>query len=94
MARPPYRLICYTQSERGARESPSPDEWHALAISENKPAAWTAAILRQYCAAVLDRSYERTPGLGDAPAKLETASRRRTSSGPEAKRALLLRYIR
>jgi hypothetical protein len=35
--------------------------------------AWTAAILRQYWAAVLDRSYEKTPGLGDAPAKLETA---------------------
>jgi hypothetical protein len=73
VARPPYRLICYTRSERGARESPSPDECRALAISENKPAAWTAAILRQYCAAVLDRSYEKAPGLDDAPAKPETA---------------------
>jgi hypothetical protein len=73
VARPPYRLICYTRSERGARESPSADECHALAISEDKPVAWTAAILRQYWAAVLDRSYEKTPGLGDAPAKLETA---------------------
>jgi hypothetical protein len=94
VARPPYRLICYTRSERGARESPSPDECHARPISENKPAAWMAAILRRLCAAVLGRSYEKAPELVDATAELEIAQCKGTSSEPEARRAFLLRYIR
>jgi hypothetical protein len=47
-----YRLIRYTQSERGTREPPSPDACLALAISQYTPAGWTAGILRQYRAAV------------------------------------------
>lgn len=50
LARAPYRLISYTRSERDTREPPSPDACLALAISENRPAGWTAGLLWQCCA--------------------------------------------